>query len=246
MNSTSGNKSNEDEEWQKKLMPLMSRMIIFLSAFFFIASLAQVIYLEYAISGTPKFDSKEALSYLPGKAGTSVNIIQETRLRALVMLEGNVADNLYDQAHLFLMARIWTSYIGFVTGMILALVGATFVLGKLRAPQSELGAKGNLWEFSFKSASPGLLLAVLGTSLMLATIFTHNEIKTNQQAVYLHDISQYPLDTTSRHTQTMEIPVMTPPRKTSGNYYPVDTAIKHSNTLEIPQMTSPKEIINPH
>jgi hypothetical protein len=219
MNTASKNKQNQDEEWQKKLLPLMSRMIIVLSAFFFIASLTQVIYLQYTISNTPTFDINKALSFLSQKPSDSANkLIEETRLKTLIMLEGNMADNLYHQAHVLLMARIWTSYIGFVTGMILALVGATFVLGKLSSPESELGAKGNLWEISFKSASPGLVLAVLGTTLMLATIFTHHDIKTNQQAIYLHDLSAYAADT-AKHTDSIVIPPLPPPK--------TDTAYNH-------------------
>jgi|SRR5215203_1911244 len=209
-------KSN-DQIWQNRLLPLMSRMIIVLSAFFFIASLVQVIYLENTISTTPKFDANEALSYLQDRPTIGDNRVEETRLKSLVMLEGNMADNLYRQAHVLLMARIWTSYIGFVTGMILALVGATFVLGKLRTTQSELGAKGNQWEFSFKSASPGLVLAVLGTTLMLATILTHHDIKTNHQAIYLHDFSLYPTDTAVKKHDSIEIPAIPPPKKTSDN-----------------------------
>jgi len=206
---------SREEEWQKKLLPLMSRMIIVLSAFFFIASLAQVIYLESAISRTPKFDANEALSLLKHRSGDNENVIEATRLKTLVMLESNMADNLYHQAHVLLMARIWTSYIGFLTGMILALVGATFILGKLTGAESELGAKGSLWELSFKSASPGLVLAALGTTLMLATIFTHHDIKTNQQAVYLHDLSNYPSDTTSRDSDSVTIPHMPVPKQKS-------------------------------
>lgn len=217
MDQTLDGDKRHEEKWQKKLLPLMSRMIIVLSAFFFIASLAQVIYLENTISTTPKFDAKEALSYLQNRPTIDHNPVEETRLKSLVMLEGNMADNLYRQAHVLLMARIWTSYIGFVTGMILALVGATFVLGKLRTSESELGAKGNQWEFSFKSASPGLVLAVLGTTLMLATILTHHEIETNHQAIYLHDFSLFLSDTANKKTDSTEIPEIRPPKKTSNN-----------------------------
>jgi hypothetical protein len=61
------------------------------------------------------------------------------------------------------MSRLWTTYLGFVTGMIFALVGAMFVLGKLESDPSELKTKvGTALDTSFKSASPGLVLAVLG------------------------------------------------------------------------------------
>jgi hypothetical protein len=207
----------QDVEWQKKLLPLMSRMIIVLSAFFFIASLAQVIYLEYAISTTPTFDSREALSLLPPQSTNSDKVLEETKVKALVMLEGNMTDNLYHQAHVLLMARIWTSYIGFVTGMILALVGATFVLGKLKESQSEVGAKGNLGEISVKSASPGLVLTVLGTALMLATIFTHHEIRTDHQAVYMHGLSQYPWDKSSMSSDSIIHPYLPQPNINPNN-----------------------------
>jgi hypothetical protein len=201
----------QDVEWQKSLLPLMSRMIIVLSAFFFIASLAQVIYLEYAISITPTFDSREALSLLPSQPDSTDHLIEETKIKSLVMLEGNMADNLYHQAHILLMARIWTSYISFVTGMILALVGATFVLGKLKESQTEVGAKGNLGEISIKSASPGLVLAVLGTALMLATILTRHESQTSHQAIYVHGLSQYPWDKSSMISDTMINPNLPQP-----------------------------------
>lgn len=212
MDPTPKSNQNQELEWQKKLLPMMSRVIILFSAFFFIASLAQVVYLEYSISNKPRFDIDEALSFMQQQPATSESIIEETRLKALVMLEGNMADNLYHQANALLMARIWTSYIGFLTGMILAMVGATFVLGKLREPQSEFGAKGNLMEVSFKSTSPGLILTVLGATLMLATILTHHEIKASHQAIYLREMPPYALDNAIKPSTPTEIPVLPPPK----------------------------------
>jgi hypothetical protein len=64
--------------------------------------------------------------------------------------------------------------------MILALIGATFVLGKLREPESSAAAEGSLWKFSMTTASPGLMLALLGTILMITAMVTNPAIKVNE------------------------------------------------------------------
>ena len=166
----------------------MIRTIVILSLFFFLASLAQLIYLHYVISHRALFNAKESLSLLQITSDASQEqIIEATRMKALVMLEAGNLDDLYHQANVLLMGRLWTSYIGFVTGMILAIVGATFILGKLKESVSELSGKTAAADFSFKSASPGLILAVLGTLLMITTIVTHHEINVQHAAVYIHD-----------------------------------------------------------
>jgi hypothetical protein len=46
------------------------------------------------------------------------------------------------------------------------MVGAAFVLGKLTAPESEIGGSASGASVSIKSASPGIVMAVLGTILI--------------------------------------------------------------------------------
>jgi hypothetical protein len=128
------------------------------------------------------------------------------------------------------MSRVWTSYLGFVTGMVLALVGAAFILGKLQEPVSELSTALQGTSISLKSASPGLLLAALGTILMLATIITHHRIDVVDKAVYLRDSAaitpasiadQPPLERPTAKTGgeavTPEPPSLQQPKLKSGN-----------------------------
>ena len=42
-----------DQQWQNRLLPWMIRMVVGLTAFFFIASLAQLFYLHWEISTAP-------------------------------------------------------------------------------------------------------------------------------------------------------------------------------------------------
>jgi hypothetical protein len=44
-------------------------------------------------------------------------------------LERELIARRYDQVNLTVTTRLWTRLMGFITGMILALVGAAFVLG---------------------------------------------------------------------------------------------------------------------
>jgi len=176
--------------WQKNLLPLMTRMLIALTTFFFVASCVQLIYLHRTIQNGPKVDTRDALSQLVvGAQATPEQILSTTRLRAIVTLEADSVEHQYHQASVALMSRLWITYLGFVTGMILALVGAAFILGKLDAPPSELAAKvGNSADVSFKSASPGLVLAVLGVILMITTVLTNHKIEINHTPIYLRDI----------------------------------------------------------
>src|SRR5262249_9764301 len=96
------------------------------------------------------------------------------------------------QEKVFLMARVWTQYLGFITGMMLALTGATFILGKIREPESELGAKIPSAEVTVKSMSPGLLLAALGFFLMLAPLVVDHRIQIVARPVYFQPLKLSP------------------------------------------------------
>jgi hypothetical protein len=83
------------------------------------------------------------------------------------------------------MARVWVRYLGFVTGMILALVGAVFVLGKIREDRTDLGLQHKDFKGTLSTTSPGLVLATLGSILMLVTLLTHHEIDVADGPLYV-------------------------------------------------------------
>ncbi len=173
--------------WQEKLLPVMTSMLIVLTLFFFAASFIQLYYLHGRIEKTPNLDLKPALSMREndGSYTNESDEIELIRWKTLSMLEANALARRYHQANVSLMSRIWTRYLGFVTGMILALVGAAFILGKLREPKANLAVEGAaLGKFHIASASPGLILAFLGTILMVTTMVTHNEIEVKDSSLY--------------------------------------------------------------
>jgi hypothetical protein len=189
-------KTGSDQIWQRRLLPLMVGMLVALTAFFFVASFVQLYYLQTRIEQAPRLDLSPAMASLDdfekdlksGSANDDAGFesrFEYARWKMLSLLEANALQRRYHQAGVLLISRIWTRYLGFVTGTILALVGAAFILGKLRETNSSLGAESALWKVSMTSASPGLILATLGTLLMLATLATNLEMQVNDGPVYL-------------------------------------------------------------
>ena len=182
--------TNQDENtrWQVKQLPLIRRMIIALTIFFLLISLAQLFYLQIKIS---RQDSQE-ISIAVQSVKDTGNITLEQKIdllkmKALILLENESLERRHHQANTSLMSRIWIKYLGFVTGMILAIVGALFILGKFREKDSTLNAKTEAAEFSLSTASPGIFLAVLGTILMSITIFINHEIEVNDGLIYINN-----------------------------------------------------------
>lgn len=180
-------KASKTTAWQKKLLPFMRNILIGLTVFFLIASFIQLYYLHTQIKSPPDVDIGEKISTFETilKNATVGEQMNYTVWKTLALLEKNAVARRYHQANVLLMSRVWVKYLGFITGMILALVGATFILGKLRESESKLDTTSSLWKFSFTTASPGLLLALLGTILMITTILTHHTIKIKDETLYI-------------------------------------------------------------
>ena len=111
--------------------------------------------------------------------------ISARHLEILATMEAYLAERRYHHASVLMMSGLWTRYLGFVTGMVLALVGASFILGKLESSASEFEGKGAGFEGSLKTASPGIILAVLGVILMLTTIINSDTYETHDGSIYL-------------------------------------------------------------
>ena len=189
-----------DRTWQRRLLPLMVGLLVTLTAFFIVASFVQLYYLQTRIEKAPRLDLGPAMASLDeiAKDMQSGKIqdpralnsrIEQARWQTLSILEANVLQRRYHHAGVLLISRIWTRYLGFVTGTILAMVGAAFILGKLQEASSNLGAEGGLWKVSLTTASPGLVLAALGTILILATLATSMDLNVNDGPVYLRETS---------------------------------------------------------
>jgi hypothetical protein len=152
--------------------------------FFAVVSLWKFSALEARIS-QPRQDPPAIVWVQPGATSTFDERLQVSTLQARYSLERETIERRYAQAALAFEARLWTRFMGFLTGMILAVVGATFVLGKLETDATDLGANaGRVVAMTLRSTSPGLVLAVLGTVLMTVSIAIPATADTEDAAIY--------------------------------------------------------------
>ncbi|MGL4541697.1 MAG: hypothetical protein ACRCUI_04215 [Polymorphobacter sp.] len=149
--------------WRRRLMPFAIVMILFGSAFFIWVS-----YQQFSdIAGSIKASSggNEIVQVIIGDQGAA-NPMPMAEKAQLLMAERAQRANL-SRASASLLVSLWTRNMGFVTGMILAMVGATFILSRLDDAGSQLSAEQGMIKGSLKTSSPGIVLVVLGTVLMV-------------------------------------------------------------------------------
>jgi hypothetical protein len=174
-------------KWQERLLPMMTGVLIGLTAFFFIASFIQMSYLHWNIMQYPAINLESVTqNNLAASASTYDEQLEARQLEILARMEAYVIERRYHHANVMIMSGVWIRYLGFVTGMILALVGASFVLGKMREQVSEVEGKTSGFGFALRSTSPGIILVVLGVMLMFATIVDKDQYEVQDASVYLN------------------------------------------------------------
>jgi hypothetical protein len=192
-------------KWQQKLLPWFIIMPTILIGIFIFLATQQLVKFNEKLQTKP--DSTLIGKILPVGEGRNISDgkYKYLLLTVLAHLEQESTYRRYNQGALLLMSRIFTKYLGFFTGMILAIVGAVFIIGKIREDSTSLTANVNeMMKFSLISSSPGIIFGVLGTILMLATILKHNDITVQDSPLYLNAntilaielVSSNPKDTT--------------------------------------------------
>jgi uncharacterized membrane protein len=178
--------SGQLERWQRNLLPFLIRFVTVLAAFFFFASFVQLYYLHREITTAPSFGLSAQARDIPLTGSETPNQrLAIFRFRTASELEVQLVARRYRHASVLLLGRVWALYLGFVTGMILSLMGAVFVLAKLRETETEVSAQAAGARYAIKSASPGIIMAVLGVVLMMTTILTNHRIDVLDAATYL-------------------------------------------------------------
>lgn len=104
--------------------------------------------------------------------------------RVAALLEAEALGRRYDQAQAAMLSKLWTRNMGFVTGMMLALVGAAFVLGELRIDASQVSGGTETAKIAISSSSPGLILCVLGVVLIVTALNVSYAVNAQDAPVY--------------------------------------------------------------
>ena len=170
--------------WQNRMAPLMAGAVVLAAVFFCTISVLQFESLQDRLEDRPADLAPLLLQFDALSQADGVDRAEVLRTKALITLEQQALNRRYDQAAAIVVSKLWTRFMGFVTGMLLALIGAAFVLGRLRETASTLSATGQGLGVSLTSASPGLVLSTLGVALMGLAIASSFEITTTDVPVY--------------------------------------------------------------
>jgi len=172
--------------WQRRMASFMTASVIVAAVFFAILTVWQ--FRSFEVGLVRHATDAEEVWHQTLRPVTYEQEFELSRTRAAFFLERELIARRYDQVNLTLTTRLWTRLMGFITSMILALVGAAFVLGKLSEDVSEAAAKAGLpgqeWSLSVRSASPGIILVVMGTLLMALSISIQASYSAEDKAIY--------------------------------------------------------------
>jgi hypothetical protein len=185
--SRSTSDSRELSKWQRRLLPYMTRFLVLLAIGFFGLCIYDVYETRSFVSSET---SERALlrieQLLDPKAGAqpssrvSIDLLQQS----LLLLEADAMDKRYRQASALLMSRIWTRQLAFLTGMVLAFIGAVFILGKLAENKTDVSLGAEQWKGAISSTSPGLILASFGTLLITVSLIVQPNIEVQDRPIY--------------------------------------------------------------
>ncbi len=172
--------------WQEKLLPVLIGVPIILAMIFIYSSSVHVEEFYDSLNDTQEdqFIGKVIPSPMDSLVRGNMDYVKWV---TLVHMEDQILNRRYKQAGFLLMSRVLTKYLGFFTGMILAIVGAIFIVAKLSESRSVIGgAMSEQFKFNVASSSPGILFGCLGTALMLTAIVIHPNVDLKEQPMYLN------------------------------------------------------------
>lgn len=178
--------------WQTRLVPLMVSMVVFAALFFSVVSIREFEAVRLTLEHRPSQLNAVLHDYdrlSPGNFEEGLSVVGK---KAALVLEHEAVAYRYQQAHAIILARLWTRFMAFTTGTLMALIGAAFILGKIREAPSELAGSTQGISVSMRSASPGIMLAALGTILIVAALFSYFEVRTTDPPSYVTPDSRMP------------------------------------------------------
>ena len=194
-------------KWQKGLLPFLKHILIIFTIFFLIASVFHLYQIQNNVLANREVSLDEELKYFQtSNSEIEQNNFEKAKWATLVKLEANTIEKRYHQANAILLTRVWSIYLGFLTGMIIALVGAAFILGKLQESQTAMDFGAAEVKTAIKSSSPGLILCLLGSILMAITILGQVTIHVEDRPLYVSGVEFMTTQTEGNDDSSSKLP----------------------------------------
>lgn len=184
--------SAEDRKWQKRTLPFMIAAFLAIGIVFFAATIMHFRTMQAWLQYAPP-DVPAALQEFERAAGGKVDK-DYRQWYGRVLLEAHALNQRYRQNAAVVYSRVWNGYMGFLTGMALALCGCVFILGKLREGVNFSGeASSAKWQLV--TSSPGVVLALAGAALVALSLKLNVKVESEDRPVYLPQLVEIAEDT---------------------------------------------------
>lgn len=172
-------------KWQRRLLPLMTRFIVAMAAIFFCFSAVHLYRITRFIEAEHGKDIRTLIESEVAKPSTQTPSPEEVLQNSLLLLEADTLDKRYHQASALLLSRIWSRQLAFITGMVMAFLGAIFILGKLSESTSNIQSGSSQWQLNISSASPGIILSFFGTVLLITALMIRSTLDVSDGPAYV-------------------------------------------------------------
>jgi hypothetical protein len=178
------------ELWQKQLLPWMITILVTSSLLFGVATIFQY---NRIYNWMTAVETKVDDSMWSNSAVKPTNFHEQIELanaRSAYALEQEVIRRNFQNTRQLVATRLWARFMGFLIGAILAIVGAAFILGRLSDQGNELSSDQPGLKMTLKSASPGIVLATLGTVLIAMSLMVQVSISNEIVPTYFAPIAR--------------------------------------------------------
>jgi hypothetical protein len=199
--------------WQGRLLPFMVGSLIVLAIFFLATTLWLFVDLERRLDYTAP-DLISLIQNLPASGDVAADR-EYAQWYARVVLEKTALEQRFSMQKIVVKARMWTRFMGFLTGMILCFCGCVFVLGKLREPL-EASGEGSGVKVFLRTSSPGVFLAFAGTVLISLSLSLPASVASTDASVYLPQQVQLVPDSNEATAPRDAPPGMAPAKQQDG------------------------------
>lgn len=170
--------------WQRQLLPFMMYGLAGITLIFFLGTFWNY----HSLNETLRHEDPP-ISESVEKATTILKEVQFADWYVRAVLEERALAGRQRQYNAIVQSRLWTRLMGFLTGMVMVLAGSVFILGKLDA-EFDGSAKLPQGEGAFKTNSPGLVLVVGGTILLVISLVVTVDVASEDRLVYLPAFEQ--------------------------------------------------------
>lgn len=176
--------------WHQKIFPVVTIVILLFTITFIGVSLHQFSEISKHLNAAPKANAQsiidKVMSVDKKKLDESFdNGDYIAQWAGLFMLEATAMEKRHHQANALLASRLWIRYLSVMAGIILIAVGSIFILAKLNDSPTEIEGESESLKLKLTSASPGLILSLFGTILIVIAILNNPSIELTDGRVFM-------------------------------------------------------------